>query len=83
MVRAGVAAGTIGIAHGYGHEAYGAQDVEIDGKLVKGDPAIAAGTRIHMMLDPVVAEHGGMGIIADTDASSPGRCGGMFKIEKA
>ena len=36
-----------------------------------------------MMLDPVVAEHGGMGIIADTDASSPGRCGGMFKIEKA
>lgn len=83
MVRDGQVKGAFSIEFGYEHLAYGAQDVEIDGKLVKGDPAIAAGTRIHMMLDPVVAEHGGMGIIADTDASSPGRCGGMFKIEKA
>lgn len=83
MVRAGQVKGAFAVAFGYEHINYGAQDVEIDGKLTKGDPAIAAGTRIHMMVDPVVAEHGGLGIIADNDASSPGRCGGMFKIEKA
>ena len=36
-----------------------------------------------MMLDPLVSKDGVYSILADHDASSPGRCGGMFKIEKA
>lgn len=83
MVRAGQARGAFSMAFGYGHKNYGAQDVDIDGEVTKGDPAIAQGARIVQMLDPVVAENGGMGIFADNYAASPGRCGGMFKIEKA
>lgn len=83
MVRAGQAQGAFSMAFGYGHQNYGAQDIEIDGQVTPGDPEIAKGARIVQMLDPVVAENGGMGIFADNYAASPGRCGGMFKIEKA
>lgn len=83
MVRAGVAAGTIGIAHGYGHEAYGAQDVDIDGAMTKGNPAIGSGFNIQQVVDPVVAKDGVLYGAADNDGSTPLRNGGMFKIEKA
>ena len=83
MVRAGQVQGAFAVSFGYGHLAYGAQDIEIDGELVPGNKAIAAGTRIVTMLDPIASKDGAMAIIADNDASSPGRCGGMFKIEKA
>ena len=83
MVRAGQVKGAFSSSFGYGHRAYGAQDVEVDGTLVKGNPAIATGTFVTTMLDPTVTVDGVMGIIADNDASCPGRSGGMFKIEKA
>ncbi len=83
MVRAGQVKGAFSSSFGYGHRAYGAQDVEVDGTLTKGNPAIAAGVYVTTMLDPTVTTDGVLGIIADNDASCPGRSGGMFKIEKA
>lgn len=82
MVRGGQAKGAFSMSFGYGHLAYGAQDVEIDGKLTPGNPDIAAGARTRMMLDPTVGEDV-LCVIADKDAACPGRNGGMFKIEKA
>ena len=82
-MRAGQVKGAFSSSFGYGHRAYGAQDVEVDGKLAKGNPAIAAGVYVTTMLDPTVTADGVLGIIADNDASCPGRSGGMFNIEKA
>ena len=65
MVRAGQVKGAFSSSFGYGHRAYGAQDVEVDGTLVKGNPAIATGTFVTTMLDPTVTVDGVMGIIAD------------------
>lgn len=83
MVRAGQVKGAFALAFGYGHQNYGAQDIEVDGTVTKGDPAIAAGVRIHQMLDPTVTKDDVIGIISENDAASPGRSGSMFKIEKA
>ena len=83
MVRAGQVKGAFSLSFGYEHINYGAQDIEIDGKLTKGDPAIAAGVRIHQMLDPLVSKDGVLSIYSENEAASPGRSGGMFKIEKA
>lgn len=86
MVRAGQTEGAFALAFGYGHTNYGAQDIEVDGKLTQGDPGIGAGVRIHQMLDPTVTGITGddvISIMSENDAASPGRCGGMFKIEKA
>lgn len=82
MVRAGIARGTFGVAYGYGHLAYGAQDVDIDGKLTKGDLAIGAGIHLQTMIDPTF-EGDIIYPFADPEAASPGRNGGMYKIEKA
>ena len=82
-VRAGVARHTIGVAHGYGHHAYGAQDTEIDGKKTPGNPAVAAGFNIQQTTDPTVCKDGVLYGVADNDASTPMRNGGMFRIEKA
>lgn len=82
MVRAGIARGTFGLAYGYGHRAYGAQDVEIDGKLTKGNPAIGTGVQLTVITDPSLDE-GVIYPICDGDAATPGRNGGMYKIEKA
>ena len=83
MVRGGQTKGAFSVSFGYGHLAYGAQDVEIDGQLTEGNPAIAAGARIVTMLDPTVTTDDVLCIIADKDSGCPGRSGGMFKIEKA
>jgi tetrathionate reductase subunit A len=80
MVRDGVAKGNFGLAHGYGHFAYGAEEYDIDGKTMPGNPAIASGANITMMLDPTVP---GVFPMADPEAGTPGRCGGVFKISKA
>ncbi len=82
MVRAGIARRTFGVAYGYGHRAYGAQDVEIDGTLTPGDPAIGAGVHLHTMLDPTLGEDV-VYPINDNDSGTPGRSGGMYKIVKA
>lgn len=81
MVRAGIAPKTIGVAFGYGHRAYGAQDADVDGKLVKEDPAIGAGIHLQTMLDPTMPDV--VYPLADVDTGSPARNGCMFKIEKA
>ena len=82
MVRAGIAAGTFGVAYGYGHTAYGAQDVNIEGEGARsGNPAIAAGVHLQTMVDPTVEDE--IYPFADPEASTPARSGGMYKIEKA
>lgn len=83
MVRAGQVRGAFSTSFGYGHDNYGAQDIEIDGSMEQGNPAIGTGTRVQTMLDPTVSVGDVLSIIADNDAACPGRSGGMFKIEKA
>ena len=83
MVRGGQTKGAFSVSFGYGHLAYGAQDVEIDGQLTEGNPAIGAGTRILTMLDPTATTGDVLCILGDKDVGCPGRSGGMFKIEKA
>lgn len=83
MVRAGQVKGGVAVSFGYGHLANGAQDLEIDGKKVPGDPEIAAGCRLMTMLDPVITKDDVLYIWSDYTAASPGRCGGIYKIEKA
>lgn len=81
MVRAGVAPGTFAVAYGYGHRAYGAQDVDIEGEDDRpGNAAIGAGIHLQTMLDPTLED---IYPIADPEAASPGRSGGVYKIEKA
>ena len=80
LVRGGIAQGTFAVAYGYGHVAYGAQDVEIDGEKRPGDPAIGAGIHLQTMLDPQVE---GILPISDPEAATPGRSGGVYKIKKA
>ena len=82
LVRAGIAPGTFGMAYGYGHRAYGAQDSVIDGAELPGDPAIGAGVHLQTILDPKVADDVIYALV-DHDTATPGRSGGMYKIEKA
>ena len=80
MPRAGIARHTFAVAYGYGHIAYGSQDVQIGDELRAGDPAIAAGVHLQTMLDPTVE---GVFPIADPEAATPGRSGGVYRIAKA
>lgn len=81
MVRAGIARGTFGVAYGYGHIGYGAQDVLIEGGESRpGDPAIGAGVHLQTILDPTVEDPYPY---VDPEAASPARSGGVYKIEKA
>lgn len=81
-VRGGVAKNTFAVAYGYGHIAYGAQDIEIDGTMTKGNPAIGAGVHLQTMLDPTLGDDV-VYPLNDNDSGTPGRSGGMYKIEKA
>ena len=83
MVRGGQVKGAFSVCFGYEHLNYGAQPLTIDGVETPGDPAIAAGTRLKTMLDPTVTIDDTLMIWADNTAASPGRCGGIYKIEKA
>lgn len=80
MVRGGIAKGTFGVAYGYGHVAYGAQDYVVDGEAHTGNPAIGAGIHLRTQLDPSVGELAFP--VAEPEAGTPGRCGGFYKIEK-
>ncbi|RYH06794.1 molybdopterin dinucleotide binding domain-containing protein [Tropicimonas sp. IMCC6043] len=44
IVRDGVAPDTVAIEHGYGHRAFGARDITIDGEPMPADPRLATGT---------------------------------------
>ncbi len=83
MVRSGQAKGAFAVSFGYGHKNYGAQDLEIDGEVIEGNPAIATGCRLMTMLDPVATTGDTIAFWSDNTAASPGRCGGIYKIEKA
>lgn len=80
LVRDGIAKGTFAVAYGYGHVAYGAQDVEIDGEKRPGNPAIRAGIHLQTMLDPRVE---GILPLSDPEAATPSRSGGVYRIKKA
>lgn len=80
MVRGGITKGTFGVAYGYGHIAYGAQDYAIGDEVHAGNAAIGAGIHLKNQLDPTVKE--AVFPVAEPDAGTPGRCGGFFKIEK-
>ncbi len=82
MVRAGIAKGTFGVAYGYGHYSYGAKSYSIDDSNTEGSAAVGAGVHLQTMLDPKIGD-GVIYPLVDHDANSPGRSGGMYKIEKA
>ncbi len=54
----GMRPGTVAVSWSYGHWAYGSNDVEIDGQVVKGDARRATGTvpNPSMRIDPVVGD---------------------------
>lgn len=82
MVRSGTARGTFATAYGYWKYAYGATDVTIGDTTISGNPDIGAGICVSQMLDPTVSD-GAIVPAIDAEAATPGRNGGMFKIEKA
>ncbi|RMG81778.1 MAG: molybdopterin oxidoreductase, partial [Bacteroidetes bacterium] len=43
LIKEGIKPGVIAISWHYGHWAYGSNDVEVDGKIIKGDPRRKAG----------------------------------------
>lgn len=53
-VTEGIRPGVIGYSLGFGHWAYGSEDVEIDGQILKGDPERGVGFHANaaMMIDP-------------------------------
>lgn len=54
----GMRPGTIAVSWSYGHWAYGSNDVEVDGQVIKGDPRRATGTvpNPSMRIDPVLGD---------------------------
>ena len=54
----GIRPGTVAVSWSYGHWAYGSNDVEINGKTVKGDPRRARGIVPNpaMRIDPVLGD---------------------------
>ncbi len=80
-VTEGIRPGVVAFPFSFGHWSSGAQDVEIDGKLVKGDarravPLMANGA---MQLDPVLGNTG----LSDLAGGSAVFYDSMVKVEKA
>lgn len=73
-VAQGIRPGVVGFSLGYGHWAYGARDVTIDGQVVEADPSRSAGLHGNaaMRVDPVlgntplVDKVGGSAVFYDT-----------------
>ena len=42
----GIRPGVVAVSTGYGHWAYGSNDVEVDGEIIKGDPRRATGIHV-------------------------------------
>jgi anaerobic selenocysteine-containing dehydrogenase len=55
-ITEGIRPGVIGFALGYGHWAYGSEDIIIDGEVIKGDPRRGRGIHLNaaMRVDPVL-----------------------------
>lgn len=60
VVRDGVAPDTVAIEHGFGHRAFGAADITVDGVTMPSDPRLAAGVSHNDlgMLDPTRPQAG-------------------------
>jgi anaerobic selenocysteine-containing dehydrogenase len=71
----GMRPGVIGFSLGFGHWAYGAHDLTINGQLIKGDPARVLGVHANaaMRTDPLVTNTtlfdpvGGSAVFYDTN----------------
>jgi hypothetical protein len=59
-IREGIRPGVVGFSHSYGHWAYGASTVVIDGQTVVADPRRATGIHANaaMRVDPVLKNTG-------------------------
>jgi len=58
QVREGMRPGVVGVSWHYGHWAYGANDVVVDGQLIKGDPRRVRGlcTNAACLVDPILKD---------------------------
>lgn len=73
-VREGVRPGVVAVSHHFGHWAYGAQEVVVDGRRVKGDPRRGRGLQPNMVMlldratrtGPVTDPIGGSAAFFDT-----------------
>ena len=57
-VREGIRPGVVAVSWHYGHWAYGSNDVEVDGQLIRGDPRRATGLcpNLVMAVDPILKD---------------------------
>ncbi|MCZ7573592.1 MAG: molybdopterin-dependent oxidoreductase [Ardenticatenaceae bacterium] len=57
-VLEGLRPGTVAVSWSYGHWAYGSNDVEVDGQIIRGDPRRASGIvpNPSMRVDPVLGD---------------------------
>jgi tetrathionate reductase subunit A len=80
-VTEGIRPGVVAFPLGFGHWASGAQDVEIDGTVIKGDPRRAVPLMANgaMQLDPVL----GNVTLSDLAGGSAVFYDSMVKVEKA
>lgn len=60
VVREGIAPDTVAIEHGFGHRAFGAEDIVIDDETWPADPRLAAGVLLNDLgiIDPTRAKPG-------------------------
>jgi len=79
-VTEGIRPGVVAFPFSFGHWSSGAQDVEIDGKVVKGDPrrAVPLMANAAMQLDPVLGNTG----LSDLAGGSAVFYDSMVKVEK-
>ncbi len=81
MLRDGVVRKGFAAAFGYGQIAYGSSEMRIGDEVRAGNPDIARGINVAQMQDPTISN--AIFPIAEPEAGTPGRNGGMFKITKA
>lgn len=76
----GIRPGTVTFALGYGHWAYGATTITVDGQEIKADPRRARGTHLNaaMQIDPVLKNTS----LADPVGASVAFYDSMVRIEK-
>lgn len=76
----GIRPGTVTFALGYGHWAYGARTITIDGEEIKADPRRARGTHLNaaMQIDPVIKNTS----LADPVGASVAFYDSMVKVVK-
>ena len=68
-MREGVRPGVVVVSHHFGHWAYGAQEVVVDGKRVKGDPRRGKGLQPNMVMAVVTDPIGGSAAFFDTNVA--------------